>query len=45
LIEIEDDVCGAEGVTVVGLKVLVCLAIANGSVFRLVACSVRGTLS
>jgi hypothetical protein len=45
LIETKDDACGAKVVAVVGLKVLVCLATADGDVFCLTACSIRGTSS
>jgi hypothetical protein len=40
----KDDAYGAK-VVVVGLKVLVCLATADGGVFYLSACSVGGTSS
>jgi hypothetical protein len=43
LIETEDDACGAAVVAIVGLKVLVCLATADGGVFHLSACSIRET--
>jgi hypothetical protein len=45
LIEIEDDASGVEVVAVVGLKVLFCLVTADGSVFCLTSCNVRGTSS
>jgi hypothetical protein len=41
----KDDAYGAKVVVVVGLKILVCLATADGGVFYLSACSVGGTSS
>jgi hypothetical protein len=45
LIETKDDACSVKVIAVVGLKVLVCLATADGGVFCLAAYSVRETSS